>query len=71
MRPRRSDSSSQLQQKPERLVRDAVLGVVQVDADRLDRHPLSALGVFREELAKRKLFGLLVMCLQGLPGGPL
>ena len=40
----------QLQEQLERLVGDAVLRVVEVDARRLGRHALAALGIVREEL---------------------
>ena len=42
----------QLQQQLERLVGDAVLRVVEVDAGRLGRQPLAARGIVGEELAQ-------------------
>ena len=57
----------QLQQELERLIGDAVLRIVEVDADGLDRHPLPALGVVREELPEMQLADLRVMGFEGLP----
>src|SRR5262249_27970718 len=55
-------------EEPERLVSDAVLGVVEVDADGLDRQALTAPGVVGEELPEVKPLGCLVVGLQRLPG---
>ena len=42
----------QLQEEFERFIGDAVLGVIEVDADRLGGKALSAFGVVREELSE-------------------
>ena len=42
----------QLQQQLQRLVGDAVLGVVEIEPDGLDRQALAALGIVGEELAE-------------------
>src|SRR5262245_21216074 len=39
----------------ERLVGDAIFGIVQVEAHGLDRHPLAALRIVREELSQMKI----------------
>ena len=39
----------QLHEQRQGFVRDPVLGVVQIESHRLDRHPLAALGVVREQ----------------------
>ena len=57
----------QLQQERKRLIGDAVLRIVEVDADGLDRHPLPAGGVVREELPKMQLPDLRVMGVESLP----
>ena len=61
----------QLQEELHRLVGDAVLGVIEVDADGLGGQALAALGVFREESSKMQLPDLLVMGFEGLPCRPL
>ena len=43
-------SSAELEQQPQRLVGDAVLRVVEIDAGGLGREPFAALGVVGEEL---------------------
>ena len=57
----------QLQEKLERFVGDAILRVVEVEPDRLDRHALAALGIIREELAQMQLPDLLIVSFEGLP----
>jgi hypothetical protein len=58
-----------LQQQPERLIGDAVLRVVEVDADRLGGQAFAAARVVGEEAAQVQVADLLVMRAQGLPGG--
>ena len=58
----------QLDQQPHRLVGDAVLGVVEVDALGLGRQPLAAARIGREQLAQVTIADLGVMALQRLPG---
>ena len=60
----------ELQQQLQRLVGDAILRVVEVDADGLGRQPLAALGIVGEELAQVDVAHLAMMRLQSLPGGP-
>ncbi len=57
----------QLQKEPERLVGDAVLGIVEADADGLDGHALAALRIIREELPQMQLADFSIMRLEGLP----
>ena len=52
MRSRKPDSLGELQQQPQRLVGDAVLGIVEIEAGGLDREPLAALGIVGEELPR-------------------
>src|SRR5262249_11414852 len=59
----------ELQQKAERLVGDAVLGIVEVDPGRLDDEPLPALAVVGKELAQMLALDLLIVLLQRCPGG--
>ena len=66
MRARRPDSSASCNEELERLVGDAILRVVEVEARRLGRHPLAALGVVREESPEMEVPDLLVMGLRGL-----
>jgi len=57
----------QLQQEPHGFVGDAVLGVVEVHADRLGRQALAALRVVGEELTEVQAADLLVVGCEGLP----
>lgn len=57
----------QLQQERERLIGDAVLRIIEVDADGLSRHALPALWIVREECPKMPLPNCLVMGVRGLP----
>ena len=57
----------QLTQKPQRLVGDAVLGVVEIQAGGFHRHALAALRVVGEKLSQVQAADLLVMRLQRLP----
>ena len=57
----------QLQEELEGFVGDAILRVVQVEAQRLGRHALAALGIVREELAQMQLADLLIVSFEGLP----
>ncbi len=59
----------QLEEQPERLVGDAVLRVVEIDADGLGAEPLAALRIRGEEIAQMQLANRLVMSPKGLPGG--
>ncbi len=61
----------QLQQQRYRLVGNAVLGIIEVDADGLGGQALPALGISREELPKMQPANLLVMGFEGLPCRPL
>ena len=57
----------QLPQQTERLVGDAVLGVVETEAGEFHRHSLAALRVVREERTQVQAADLLVVRLQRLP----
>src|SRR5438270_7951003 len=57
----------QLNEKLQRLVRDAVLGVIKKDPTRLNRESLAALRVFRKHLFEIFPLNLLMMRLEGLP----
>src|SRR5262249_5408613 len=58
----------QLYQEPQRLVGDAVLRVVEVQAHRLDRHPLTPLRILGEKLAQMGAGHGRGMGLERLPG---
>src|SRR5216683_4286854 len=58
---------SQCQEQPQRLIRDAVLRVVQVDASGFEREALAAPRVISEERSEVKVPNLLVMFLERLP----
>ena len=58
----------ELEEEGQRLVGDAVLGVVEVDPHRLRGEALPALGVGREEIPQVEVVDLLVVALQILPG---
>ena len=51
----------------ERLVGDAILGVVQVEAHSLHRHPLAARWIVREELSQMKIRRLFVVRIERIP----
>src|SRR5262245_14194799 len=53
--------------KFERLVGDAILGIVQVEAHGFDRHPLAAIWIVREELSQMQLRRLLVVRVERVP----
>ena len=57
----------ELDQQPQRLVGDAVLGVVEIDPGALDREALPALGIIREELPQMQALSPLVVLLQRFP----
>src|SRR5438445_511118 len=57
----------QLEEEPQRLVGDAMLRVIEVDAHRLRRQALAAPGVVREEPAQMQVADLLVVGPEGLP----
>ena len=59
----------QLQEQLERLIGDAVLGVIEEDAGGLRRQPLAATGIFGEQVAEMHVAHLLGVSFQGLPGG--
>jgi hypothetical protein len=56
-------------EQPQRLVGDPVLRVVEADPLGLEREPLAAVGVAREEVAEMQVADLLVVPLQLPPGG--
>ncbi len=60
-----------LEQQLQRLVSDAVLRIVEIDPDGLGGQPFTAPGVVGEQLAKMDALDLLMMVLQGHPGGTL
>ena len=60
--------SRQPQEERQGLVGDPMLRVVEVDAHCLGRHPLTALGVVREQLPEVQPAYLADVCLEGLPG---
>ena len=65
-RPRRA---GQVDQQLQRLAGDAVLAVVDVEVADGERQLAAALGIFGEQLAEMFVADLVVMALQGLPGG--
>ena len=69
MRARRPHSSARCSRRLQRLVGDAVLGVIEVEADGLGRQAFAAFGVVGEELAQGKLFDLGIVGFQRFPGG--
>ena len=71
IRSRRPHSSASCQQQPQRLVGDAVLGVVEVESDGLGGQALARARVVGEERAQVHVFDRLVVRLQRLPGGAL
>jgi hypothetical protein len=56
-----------LEQQFERLVGDAVLRIIQVEARRLDRQALAAFRVIGEQVSEDADFNLLVVGGEGLP----
>ena len=60
----------QLEEQPQRLVGDPVLGVVEEDPRGLERHPLAAARVGREELAQVQVLHLRVVEGERGPGLP-
>ena len=69
MRSRSPDSLGELQQQPQRLVGDAVLGIVEIEAGGFDRQPLAALAILGKELPQMHALDLLIVLLQQRPGG--
>jgi hypothetical protein len=61
----------QANEQPQRLVRDAILGVIEVDATRFERQAASALRIVGKELPQMQRSDLLGVCLELLPGGTL
>jgi hypothetical protein len=57
----------ELQEKLERCVRDAILRVIQIDAQGLDGQAFAARRIIREQLAKMQFPDLLEMGFEGLP----
>jgi hypothetical protein len=66
--PRHVDSVASSSSRPDRLVGDPVLRVVEVDAGRLGAEALSSSGILGEEVTKVPLGHIGVVELQGLPG---
>ncbi len=58
----------QLQQQPEGLVGDPVLGIVEIEAAGLQHHALAALGIVCEQRAQMQVLDVLVVAREGLPG---
>ena len=67
MRCAQARLSGELKQELQRLVSDAILGIVEIDSDIFDREALAPLGVIGEELAELQPLDLLVV---GLESGP-
>ena len=59
----------QSKQEPERFVGDAVLGVIQVEADGLDRQPLAAFGSSAKSLRSDSSLTVGIVLFQRFPGG--
>ena len=59
----------ELQEQFERFVRDAILGVVQVNARGFGGHALAARGVLGEQLPQMQFPDLLIVGLEGFPCG--
>ena len=70
VRSARPDSSASCEQEPQRLVGDAVLRVVEVEAGALGREPLAAGRVRGEQVAQMELADLGVVALERRPGRP-
>ncbi len=58
----------QLQQQLQRFVGDAVLGIVEIEARRLDRQLLAAVRIVGEQLLQLQVLRCLIMFLKQLPG---
>ena len=67
MRARRPRFLRQLHEQPERLVGDAVLRIVEVDAGGLGRHPLAAPWIVGKELAKVQVADFGIVGFEGPP----
>ena len=65
----RRGGAGQVDQQLQRLAGDPVLAVVDVQVADRQRQLGAALGIFGEQLAEVFLADLVVMALQGLPGG--
>jgi hypothetical protein len=60
-----------LEEELDRLARDAILRVIEVNARRFGRQTLAALRVIREQISQMQPAGLFTMNFEVLPGGPL
>jgi hypothetical protein len=60
----------QLQEEFESLVGNAILGVIQKKAHRLNGETLATFGVSSEEVTQMESFDVLMMGSKGLPSGP-
>jgi hypothetical protein len=56
-----------LQEELESFIRDAILRIIQVEAHRLGRHALAAIGVIRKEFSEMELADILMMGFKSLP----
>ena len=65
--PAQARFPGQLQEQLERLVGDAILGVIQKQSTGFDRECLAAFGVFSEQFSQRPFLDFLVMRGEGLP----
>ena len=70
IRPRRSHSSAKLHEQPERFVGDAILRIIEVQADRLEGQSLAAMRVICKQLAQVLIAKLVAMCRKRLPNWP-
>jgi hypothetical protein len=57
----------QLQKEFERFLGNAILGVIEVDANRLGGHALAAFGIIREKLPEMQFPDLPMVGFKGLP----
>ena len=58
----------QLSQQLERVIRNSIPGVIEINASGFERQPLATGGIIDEESAQVKLADRLKVCRQGLPG---
>ena len=58
-----------MHQQLQRLVGDAILRIIEIDADIFDREAFAPLGVFGEKLAQMGVFYLFVVSAEGGPCG--
>jgi hypothetical protein len=57
----------QIKQKSERVIRDAVFGIIQVESRTFSGHPLTPLGIGREKIPQMHRPDFLEMTLKSLP----